>query len=203
MGRGGIRTNLFNFFGLIVLGVLLAATASTRPQASSSDMVLGVDPAQSKIHWTLGATMHTVHGTFVLKRGTLRFDPSTGKASGEIVADAASGESGNDSRDKKMHKEVLESARFTEVAFRPDRVDGKVQSQGPSTVQLHGTFLIHGGEHELTVPVQADLNGDHWKGTAKFSVPYASWGLKNPSSFLLKVDSAVEIEVEMSGSLQK
>jgi polyisoprenoid-binding protein YceI len=203
MGRGGIRTNLFNFFGLIVLGVLLAATASTRPQASSSDIVLGVDPAQSKIHWTLGATMHTVHGTFVLKRGDLRINQETGKASGEIVANAASGESANESRDKKMHTEVLESARYPEVIFRVDRVDGKVQPQGPSTVQLHGAFVIHGAEHELTVPVQADLNGDHWKGTAKFTVPYASWGLKNPSSFLLKVDPAVEIEVEMSGSLQK
>jgi len=203
MKRSGMRFHFLNFFGLIAFAVLLAGVASPQPQAPSGEMLLEVDPAQSKIHWTLGATMHTVHGTFGLKRGELRLDPASGKASGEIVADAASGESGNDSRDKKMHAEVLESARFPEVVFRADRLEGKVQPQGASSVQLHGTFLLHGGEHELTVPVQAELSADHWKGTAKFSVPYAAWGVKNPSTFLLKVDPSVEIELDLSGSLKK
>jgi len=96
----------------------------------------------------------------------------------------------------------LESERFPEVVFRPDHLEGKVSTQGPSSVQLHGTFVIRGGEHELTVPVEAELNANHWKGTAKFSVPYVAWGLKNPSGFLLKVDRSVEIKLEMSGSLQ-
>jgi polyisoprenoid-binding protein YceI len=203
MKRSGIRTRVFHLLGLAFIGVLLAATASPRPQTNSSDIVLRVDPAQSKIHWTLGATAHTVHGTFSLKRGNLHINPATGKAGGEIAADATSGESGNDSRDKKMHKEVLESARFTEIVFRPDHLEGAVSPKGSSSVQLHGTFAIHGGEHELTVPVQAELNGGHWKGTAKFSVPYANWGLKNPSGFLLKVDPAVEIELELSGNVLK
>jgi polyisoprenoid-binding protein YceI len=202
MRRGGIRINIANFFGLFVVVVLLAASASSRSPAPAGELVLALDPAQSKIHWTLGATAHTVHGTFGLKRGTLRFDPATGKASGEIVADATSGESGNDSRDQKMHKEILESGQFSEVIFRPDRLEGKVSAQGSSSVQLHGTFVLHGGEHELTVPVQAELNASHWKGTAKFSVPYVAWGLKNPSGFLLKVDRNVEIELEISGSVQ-
>src|SRR5271154_4203674 len=124
MMRSGIRFHSINFFGLFALAVLLAAVASPQPKAASGEMVLAVDPAQSKIHWTLGATMHTVHGTFGLKRGELRLDPATGKASGEIVADAVSGESGNDSRDKKMHTEVLESSRFPEVLFRADRLEG-------------------------------------------------------------------------------
>lgn len=64
-----------------------------------------------------------MHGTFALKRGTLRFDLATGKAAGEIVVDAISGQSGNDSRDKKVRKEVLENARFTDIVFRPDRVE--------------------------------------------------------------------------------
>jgi polyisoprenoid-binding protein YceI len=203
MKRNGIRTRVFHLLGLAFIGVLLAATASPPPQTNSSDIVLGVDPAQSKIYWTLGATAHTVHGTFALKRGDLHIDPATGKASGEFVADAASGESGNDSRDKKMHKEILESERFSEVVFRPDHLEGKVSPKGPSRVQLHGTFVLHGGEHELIVPVQAELNADHWKGTAKFDVPYAAWGLKDPSGFLLKVDPVVEIELELSGSVLK
>jgi polyisoprenoid-binding protein YceI len=161
-----------------------------------------LDPAQSKIHWTLDSTLHTVHGTFSFKRGAVRFDPLTGKASGEIVADAMSGASGNASRDKKMHREVLESARYSEVIFRPNRIEGKVLPQGTSTVQVHGTFVLHGSQHELDVPVQAELAGDRWKGLAKFSVPFVDWGLRNPSSFFLRVNHNVNIELEMSGTLQ-
>jgi polyisoprenoid-binding protein YceI len=143
-----------------------------------------------------------VHGTFAVKRCTLRLDPATGKAAGEIVVDAASGESGSDSRDKKMRKEVLESARFTDIIFRPDRVEGGVAPQGASNAQLHGVCVLHGSEHEITVPVRAELNAEKWKGTATFSVPYNDWGLKNPGNFLLKVDHTVAIEVDMAGSMQ-
>jgi polyisoprenoid-binding protein YceI len=137
-----------------------------------------------------------------LKRGSLQVDPATGKASGEIVVDATSGKSGNDGRDKKMHKEVLESGQFGEIIFRPDSVSGKLETQGESTVQIHGIFVLTGNEHELTVPVQANLSGDHWTGSAKFSVPFIEWGLKNPGTWLLKVDHSVNIELELKGTVQ-
>ena len=191
-------------FVFVALGATRAWTQSTRtaPPPSSGELTLNLDPVQSKLHWTLGSTLHTVHGTFALKRGVVRFDPASGNASGEIAADATSGESGNESRDKKMHSEILESARYTEVVFRPDRIEGKVLTQGASNVGVHGTFVLHGAEHELVVPVQAELSGEHWKGSAKFSVPYIQWGLKSPNTFFLKADPAVEIELEMSGTVQ-
>lgn len=187
--------------------LMLWANAGHRPSpvatpAGANEIVLTVDPSQSKVHWTLGSSLHTVHGTFALKRGTLRFDPESGKASGEIIADATSGQSGNESRDKKMHKEILETARYTEVIFRSDHVEGNVPAQGSIAAQLHGTFLLHGSEHEMTVPVQAELGANHWKGTAKFTVPYIQWGLKNPSNFLLKADKTVDIALEMAGDVQ-
>lgn len=182
--------------------VLSALPQHAAPPLPASEIVLSLDPAQSKVHWTLGTTLHTVHGTFAFKNGILHVDPASGKASGEIVVLATSGDSGNDSRDRKMHKDVLESAGYPEVVFRPDRVDGKIAPQGAFTVQLHGIFVLHGTEHELTVPVQAEFAGDHWTGSAKLTVPFIDWGLKNPSSFLLKVDHAVEIDLELKGALQ-
>src|ERR1700694_88901 len=188
--------------GLVALLVLSALPQHAAPHTPSSELVFELDPVQSKVHWTLGTTLHTAHGTFALKKGTLHLDPASGKASGEIVVDATSGNSGNDSRDKKMHKEVLESGRYAEVIFRPDRVEGKITPQGAFTVNVHGLLVLHGSEHELTVPVQAELAGDHWTGSAKFNVPFIDWGLKNPGNFFLKVNHAVEIEAELQGSLQ-
>ena len=191
----------------LTLGLFLSASAAhlipqAQPQTNANEVVLTLDTAQSKVHWTLGTTLHTVHGTFALKRGTVRFDPESGKASGEIVADATSGESGNTSRDKRMHKEILESVRYAEVIFHPDHFEGQVSAQGSTKATLHGTFLLHGSEHELSVPVQAELAADRWKGTAKFSVPYIEWGLKNPSNFLLKTDPSVDIDLQMTGAVQ-
>jgi polyisoprenoid-binding protein YceI len=186
----------------VTLVALSALPQHAAPQPPPREIVLEIDPAQSKVHWTLGSSLHTVHGSFTFKKGTLQLDTSTGKASGEIVVDATSGISGNDSRDKKMHREVLESGRYAEVIFRPERVEGKITPQGIFTVQVNGFFVLHGREHELTVPVQAELAGDHWTGSAKFNVPFIDWGLKNPGNFFLKVNHAVEIDLELKGSLQ-
>jgi polyisoprenoid-binding protein YceI len=196
--------SVFFLSGVALAAVLIlsALPQHAAPQSSQTGQVFEIDPAQSKVHWTLGTTLHTVHGTFALKKGALQFDTSTGKAAGEIVVDATSGKSDNDSRDKKMHKDVLESARFTDIVFRPDRVEGKVAPQGDSAVQIHGVFLLHGKEHEFTVPVQATLTAVHWTGTAKFSIPFIEWGLKNPSNWLLKVEHAVTVELELKGTLQ-
>ena len=151
---------------------------------------------------TATSSLHTVHGTFALKRGSLQIDPATGKARGEIVVDAASGESGSDGRDKKMHKEVLESGKYGEIVFRPDNITGKLESQGESAIQIHGIFVLHGSGHELTVPAEANLSGDHWAGSAKFGIPFIEWGLKNPSTWLLKVDHSVDVELELKGTIQ-
>jgi len=121
--------------------------------------------------------LHTVHGSFNLKSGQVHFAFATNIIGGEIVADAASGNSGSGARDRKMHKEILESAQYSEITFRPDRVEGKVLAIGTSREQVHGVFVIHGAEHEITVPAQVELAPDHWNLTIHVEVPYVKWGL--------------------------
>lgn len=201
--RSRLRSILYLCVGaLVALPGMIALPQHAAPQTIDNQLVVSVDPSQSAIHWSLGSSLHTVHGTFALKKGSMQLDLATGKASGEIVADATSGKSGNDGRDRKMHKDVLESGRFSEVIFRPDRITGKLDKQGESTVQMHGILVLHGSEHELTVPVQANIAGDHWTGSSKFSVPFVEWGLKNPSTWLLKVEHSVMIDLELKGAVQ-
>ena len=191
---------------LVVLTVFLSAIAAPPTMhvvpsgpSAASELSLTVDPGQSQVHWTVDSTLHTVHGTFAVKSGALHFDPETGKAGGEIVVLATSGDSGNSSRDEKMHKLVLESAKYPDATFRPTQVEGKVATSGNSDVQLHGVFLLHGGEHDLTVPVHAELGNGKWNAKAKFEVPYIQWGLKDPSNWLLKVKPAVQVDLELAG----
>jgi polyisoprenoid-binding protein YceI len=185
-------------FGLVV--TLLSALSISAP---AQDTAFHADPAQTSVKFTLGDVLHTVRGTFQLKRGTLQFDPSSGKVTGEIVVDASSGESGSGMRDRKMHKEILESNRYPEISFHPDKIEGPVASQGKSSVKIHGMFNIHGVDHEMTVPTEVEISPDHWTANVHFTVPYTKWGMKNPSTLFLRVNDSVEIDLVAGGSVAK
>ncbi|HEX4785821.1 MAG TPA: YceI family protein [Candidatus Sulfotelmatobacter sp.] len=181
------------------LGLLVAGATASRAQ----EQALQLDPAQTSVKFTVGDVLHTVRGTFRLRRGSLVFEPGTGKISGEIVVDAQSGESGSGARDRKMHKEILESNRYPDIAFRPDRVEGPVANPGKSSVKVHGTFSIHGVDHDMTVPADVELTADHWTATVHFTVPYEKWGMKNPSTLFLRVNDYVDIELTAAGDVVK
>jgi polyisoprenoid-binding protein YceI len=190
INRWAGRGSAFAF--LLIVAVLSAAAQQTS---------LDLDPAHTSVKFTLGDVLHTVHGTFQMKHGALQFDPSAGKLSGEIVVDAKSGESGSGMRDRKMHKEVLESEHYPEISFRPDRVEGTVASQGKSSVKVHGMFRIHGVDREITVPAEVEMSSDHWTAAVHFTVPYEKWGMKNPSTLFLRVNDSVEIDLAGTGTV--
>ena len=179
-----------------------ALSSAIESAGNPSSLSLTIDPTQTAVHWTLPSSLHTVHGTFAVTRGMLSLEPDSGRASGEIVVNAKSGQSGNDGRDSKMHKEILESTKYPDVVFHPVQVDGKVAPSGPSDVNVRGTLTVHGSDHEITSQVHAELTGATWKGRANFDVPYVEWGIKNPSNFFLKASKVVSIEVEMAGPVQ-
>ena len=207
MEKFTVRSVATGALGVLTLALFLSAAAAPPqaqpPEASAPGILLNVDPAQSKVHWTVDTSLHTVHGTFNVKSGTVHFDPESGKAGGEIVVFATSGDSGNTSRDARMHKEILESTKYPDVVFHPSQVEGKVLPSGVSDVRLRGVISIHGSDHELIAPVHAELAGDHWNGTARFEVPYVQWGIKDPSNFFLKVKKLVKVEIEMSGDAKR
>ena len=175
---------------VVVLGLLSAVSAQ-----KSAASVVRVDPAKTEIHYTVGSLLHTVHGTFQARSGSLMFDPRTGAASGEIVIDAASGDSGNGSRDKKMTREVLEAQKYPTISFLPKQVIGVVNPTGTSNVQVKGMFRIHGQDHEMTLPVTVQPSDGVLHAQIKFDVPYVAWGMKNPSTFILTVEKVVHIEI--------
>ena len=181
------------------VAVLLLFIASGPLVAQQVQVTL--DPVRTKIEWTLGATLHTVEGTFKLKGGAISFDPQTGNAGGEIVVDATSAQSGNNSRDSKMHKDVLESARYPEITFFPKHVTGKLNANGASNLQVQGVFHIHGADHDSTLSMSIQTGAGEVTATSGFSIPYQAWGMKNPSTLFLKVDNTVQMKVAAAGTM--
>jgi polyisoprenoid-binding protein YceI len=197
--RTDLRVSHMVRYRTLLAVVLLALCVSLAAAAQQREVTF--DPSQASIEWSLGASLHTVHGTFKLRSGAISFDPVSGNASGEFVVDAASGDSGNRTRDGKMDKEVLESERYPEITFLPKKLLGKMSAQGSSTVQVQGVFHIHGIDHDLTLSVPVQVDGTTVKAKTSLSIPYQTWGMKNPSTLFLHVDDKVQVSINAVGKL--
>ena len=88
--------------------------------------------------------------------------------------DSSSGESGSSGRDKKMHKDILESPKYSDIVFTPQHIKGTVQVQ---------------------------LQSGAGSADGSFNVKYQEWGMKSPSTFILRVNDKVEIHVHAVGKL--
>jgi polyisoprenoid-binding protein YceI len=186
----------------MVLAVILFACGAAQAVPSATDeIVYELNPAQTEINFTLPDVLHTVHGTFQLKSGTVRFDPATGAASGAVIVDVTSGASGSAARDRKMHKEILESGRYPEAVFTPERVEGRFSPEGVAELQVHGLFKIHGGEHEIIFQTRVETKGDQLVVNMHGVLPYVQWGMKNPSTFILRVSDKVQLDIHATGHI--
>lgn len=183
----------------ILLACLVPMTAAS--SASDSARLLILDPEATAVRFTLGATLHSVEGTVAVESGELRFYLEGGPASGEIVVDALSAQTGNEGRDRDMHKKVLESNRFDRFVLRATELVGAVEPAGTSRVELRADLEIHGGAHPVTLPAEVTVEGDRLEGTATLEVPYVEWGLKDPSKLFLRVAKFVEVEISLAGRL--
>ena len=183
----------------IVLAILCVAGSSSSLWAQ--EMTLELDPTTTKVEFTLSDVLHTVHGSFALKSGTIHFNPSSGSASGLVVVDVRSGQSGNNSRDRKMHTEILQSERFPDATFTPTKMSGPFLPQGSSEIQVDGIFRIHGSDHPITLTIPLQISGSRANFKTQLVIPYVKWGMKNPSNFVLRVSDKVELDVAATGRL--
>lgn len=160
-----------------------------------------VDPNASQIAFALGGNSHHVTGTFHVQSGSIDFDRTAHAISGSVVVAAGSGNSGEASRDKKMNKDVLDVEHYSEITFVPQKYDGAIAPTGDSTIQVSGTFTLHGTPHDLTVPMQIHIDAGALTAKTHFVVPYVKWGLKDPSVFILKVAKEVDIDLTLAGKV--
>jgi polyisoprenoid-binding protein YceI len=181
---------------------LLAAALLLLPvPARAGEQRLLLEPATTRVTFTLGATLHTAEGSIRLDRGELRFDPETGAVSGEIVLDAKSAETGSESRDANMRRDVLESERFPYVRFRPEKLEVLRRDDTTAEVRLVGGLELHGESRPFTIPAQLVRKGDRMAISSSFRVPYVDWNVRDYSNFVLRVDRFVDVTVEADGKL--
>ena len=182
-------------FAVFVLAVILA------PAALAQHQTFAVNPDASEIKMKLNTTHEVVNGTFHIQSGSIEFDRSNHKMSGSVAVLAGSGKTGNDSRDKKMNKDILKVDQYETVSFAPKNYSGTIAPYGDSTIQVSGVFTLLGTAHDLTIPMQIHMDGSKATARAKFVVPYVQWGLKNPSFMFWKAENDVAIDLNLVGQV--
>jgi hypothetical protein len=86
-----------------------------------------------------------------------------------------------------MHEDVLESARYPDIAVRPDQWMGALQpsAQSPGDISTRTGIVISCSAPWMTnIPCTWTTDSTAHK-----------WGMKNPSTFVLRVDQSVDIDI--------
>jgi polyisoprenoid-binding protein YceI len=174
--------------------ILVALVLNAVP-GDADELRVDLQPEFTTIEFTLKATMHTVRGSAALEHGSFVFDTDSGKASGEAMVSASSAGTDNRKRDDKMHHSVLLSARYPVIRLRAESFEGALSPSGASEITLVGWLELLGVERPMRVPLQVTIDGGTATAEASFSVPYVDWGLKDPSTFVLRVGKEVPVAV--------
>ena len=189
--------------GIRVLhGVLGLAIAALPNEVPAAEWQIDLDPSKTEITFTLKATMHTVHGDAAAPPGRFRLDDTNGSMTGTVAIDAMSAATGNAKRDLKMHARVLRSGEFSKITLTADHLEGELDHDGSSGVTLHGRIEIMGQPHEISIPLQADIEGEKFAAVGEFEIPYVDWGLEDPSTFVLWVAKVVGVKFSAHGTIR-
>ena len=182
-------------FAALAIVVLLA------PAALAQHQTFAINSGASEVKIKLNTTHEVVNGTFHVLSGSINFDRTTSHISGIVIVAADSGKTGNDTRDKKMNKDILKVDQFAAVSFEPKTYTGTIAASGDSTIRVSGVFTLLGNPHDLTIPMQIHLDGSKATARAQFVVPYVQWGLKNPSFMFWKAENDVAIDLNLVGQV--
>ncbi len=183
-----------------LLACILLIVFAGASSAVADDSHYVIDAGQSAVHFSLTGS-HEVNGTFHIASGDISFDRVTGQMNGKIIVSAASGDSGDKSRDKKMKNDQLRVKAFPDIVFAPASYTGQIPGSGSARIQVKGTFTLIGRPHEVTVPMTVQIDGGHCTATGSFVIPYVQWGVKDPSIFILKVAKQVKIDLTLTGQI--
>jgi polyisoprenoid-binding protein YceI len=157
------------------IGLLLVLSA-----AAFAQEVLQIEPAQSEIHFTLPDVLHTVKGTFQVSQGKLQLQRQSDEMTGIIAVGAASGQSGNDSRDNRMKGSELHAQSYPQITFQPQRYTGTLNASGRSSINVTGILTLLGTGHSISVPMQGRSNGRSLLGHRNLPSPICVLGTEGP-----------------------
>ena len=195
--RPGSRWRTAAVLAWAAWGVAAAAEPAGRPRVA-----LVLDPARSEVRFRAEATGHAFTGRTrrIGGRATLAPGDLSGVAGASAEVEAASLETGNGLRDRKMRR-MLESDRYPRILFRAARfAPGDLPREGGKEFRgvLSGEITVRG----VTTPVSFDVAGA-WEGaglraSGAGEVRFTDFGMKPPRVLgWLRVEDRIRLEFDV------
>lgn len=140
--------------------------------------------------------------------GQVIADPTNiGQSSVSLVFDAGSlkllaeGEPPEDVpkvQSRMLGPDVLDVARFPEIAFRSATVDGRQESEGIYNVRVTGGLGVRGQTQQLTLPLRVELSADTLTATGQAVIRQSAFGITPVSvAGVVKVRDEVAVEYKI------
>jgi polyisoprenoid-binding protein YceI len=185
------------------------ATAETKPATTGRGSVYQIDPAQSKVSFTLNEKLmgnpKTVIGTTPKVSGviTASFDQAASAQIGTIQIDASDLSTDSDMRNRAIQRFILQAAQpeFQYIIFEPTSIEGmpatvKVGDSIP--LKITGNLKIRNIAKPVTFDATVTVKSDtELNGSAKTTVTRAMYELNIPN-----VPSVADVTDEVALELQ-
>jgi polyisoprenoid-binding protein YceI len=116
----------------------------------------------SKVGFDGSSNLHDFTGATTAVKGDVEFrlDQQADAPRAYVEIDARTLDTGNQSRDKEMHGDYLESAKWTTMSFKIESlVDLKPDGATRFQARARGTFTCHGKEKQVEAPFKAERVG--------------------------------------------
>jgi hypothetical protein len=66
-----------------------------------------------------------------------------------------------------------------------------------------GSFEFMARIIKSSLPAKVSVENGRLIATSHFSIPYVRWGMKDPSTFILKVNKRVQVEMRVAGKIRQ
>lgn len=180
---------------IVGVAVLLAAVTARAERWT-------IDTSQAEVVFTSKAPLETFKGRTERLSGWLEFDPAdlVGPASGELLVDLTSLDTGKKKRNQHMRENHLETGQFPTARLLPEAVlsasSADLPPAGDVTLRLWATLDLHGVRQPLTCDVRLSPGRDgSVEVAATFPVLLSDHAIKRPRFLVMKLADEQQVTV--------
>lgn len=183
---------------------MLLLLCLAEPALAASETYVVVPGAPNEVVFESSAPLETFRGRSRALSGSLRLDPERlgDSVSVHFEVDLATLSTGLPRRDKHMRENHLEVATYPRATFDGVVIDGPTKRLEPgamATLDVEGTFAIHGARRRLRLRVETrlirDQSGERIQFRTTFPVSLANYAIPRPQFLILKLADVQKVSV--------
>ena len=108
-------------------------------------------------------------------------------------------DSGNDNRDNNMLYYV-NAFDYPNIEMNFEQID--IINLNDSKKQLTGNLKINGINQIISIPLDFQLIGNHYKARSSFQISLENFNIERPSLLLIPIEDLIYIHVDISGNFK-